>query len=221
MRIVQERFTYPQREFNVVGFEIDPVQDREIINEACMEALGHGGDPHDPAGQMRTEDVKLRKRYLGALAENLLVEHLKDTFQREAQVIKKPFETYEKHVDIEIHWNNGKITNLEVRSSFYYATYLRNVIGKHFKTLGPYATGRKPGETLKDFYLQGVLRQSFSTEQIHTFYFTGGAPGHWFTERGTIYSLGQGEAEYLALPMTNGMDTIGVIDEIRRHANGV
>ena len=215
MRITPEGFTYPQRAFNVVGFEIDPVVDREIINQASKEALEHGGDDRDPAGQIRSKDVKLRKRYLGALAENLLVKYLQHTFRQDARVIKEPFKTYEQHVDIEIHWNNGKMTTLEVRSSFYYATYLRNVIGKHFKTLGPYATGRKPGETLKDFYLQGVLRQSFNIEQTHTLYFTGGAPGHWFTERGEVSTLKQDGAEYLVIRMLNGMDTIGIVKAIR------
>ena len=163
---------------------------------------------------MRTKDEQLIKRYLGALTENLLVEHLQSELGHGVHVVKKPFETYEKHMDIEIHWG-GNMTPLEVRSSFYYAYYLRNVIGKHFKTLGPYSTARKPGETVKDFYLQGVLRQNFNIEDIHTLYFTGGAPGHWFLERGTVSTLRQDGAEYLVLPMLEGMDAMEIVNAIR------
>ena len=214
MRIIPEGFTYPERDFNVVGFEINPVADTERVNKALIEAREHGADRHDTAGRMRTDEQLLNRRYLGALAENLLVEHLQVQLGSGVSVEKEPFETYKQHVDIEIIWSGGVI-NLEVRSSFFYATYLRNVIGKHFKTLGPYSTARKPGETVKDFYLQTVLRQSFNIEQTHTLYFTGGAPGHWFTERGEVSTLKQDGAEYLVIRMLNGMDTVGIVNAIR------
>ncbi|MDE0401484.1 MAG: hypothetical protein OXL96_27115 [Candidatus Poribacteria bacterium] len=214
MKEIPKVFEYPTRNFNVVGFEISPTEDRMHINKALAEAREHGGDPHNTAGKMRTEDEQLIKRYLGALTENLLVEHLQSELGRSVRVVKKPFETYEKHVDIEIHWD-GNMTPLEVRSSFYYAYYLRNVIGRHFKTLGPYSTARKSGETVKDFYLQGVLRQNFNIENIHTLYFTGGAPGRWFLERGTVSTLKQDGAEYLVLPMLEGMDAMEIVNLIK------
>lgn len=214
MRKIPEAFRYPTRAFNTVGFEINPNTDRGYIDSALAEASQHGGDPHDTAGEIRTEDQQLIKRYLGALTENLLVEHLQAELGHSVHVVKKPFETYEKHVDIEIHWD-GNMTPLEVRSSFYYAYYLRNVIGRHFKTLGPYSTARKPGEKVKDFYLQGVLRQNFRIEDRHTLYFTGGAPGHWFLEKGTVSTLKQEGAEYLVLPMLEGMDAIEIVNAIR------
>ena len=214
MKIIPNGFEYPTRDFNVVGFEISPTEDRGRIDQALAEASEHGGDPHNTAGKMRTKDERLIKRYLGALAENLLVEYLQSELGDGVQVVKKPFETYEKHVDIEIHWD-GNMTPLEVRSSFYYATYLRNVIGKHFKTLGPYSTARKSGETVKDFYLQGVLRKNFDIEDSHTLYFTGGAPGHWFIERDEVDSLKQDDAEYLVIPMIEGMDAMEIVNAIR------
>ena len=214
MKKIPREFEYPTRNFNVVGFEISPSEDRIHINKARAEAREHGGDPHNTAGEMRTEDEQFIKRYLGALMENLLVEYLQSELGHGIHVVKKPFETYEKHVDIEIHWD-GNMTPLEVRSSFYYARYLRNVIGKHFKTLGPYSTARKPGETVKDFYFQGVLRQNFNIEDIHTPYFTGGAPGHWFLERGTVSTLKQDGAEYLVLPMLEGMDAMEIVNAIK------
>ena len=113
------------------------------------------------------------------------------------------------------------MTPLEVRSSFYYAYYLRNVIGKHFKTLGPYSTARKPGETVKDFYLQGVLRQNFNIRDNHTLYFTGGAPGHWFIERDQVDSLEQDGAEYLVIPMIEGMDAMEIVSAIKDIIHGV
>ena len=48
---------------------------------------------------MRTEDERLIKRYLGALTENLLVEYLQSELGDGVRVKKKPFETYEKHVE--------------------------------------------------------------------------------------------------------------------------
>ena len=220
MRIIPEGFTYPECNFNVVGFEINPVEDSEIINKALEEARKHGADRRDTAGRMRTDEQLLNKRYLGALTENLLVQHLQSELGYSVSVDKKPFETYKEHVDIEISWSGGLIT-LEVRSSFFYASYLRNVIGKHFKTLGPYSTARKPGETVKDFYLQGVLRQSFNINQIHTLYFTGGAPGHWFLEKGVVDTLKQDGAEYLVIRMLDGMDISGIVNAIRSTISGV
>ena len=214
MKKIPGKFEYSTRNFNVVGFEISPSEDRIHIDKARAEAREHGGDPHNTAGEMRTEDEQLIKRYLGALTENLLVEHLQSELGYSVRVVKTPFETYEKHVDIEIHWD-GNMMPLEVRSSFYYARYLRNVIGKHFKTLGPYSTARKPGETVKDFYLQGVLRQNFNIKDIHTLYFTGGAPGHWFLEKGTVSTLKQDGAEYLVLPMLEGMDAMEIVNAIK------
>lgn len=214
MKKIPKEFKYSTRDFNVVGFELSPTEDERYINNAWAEAHEHGGDPHNTAGEMRTKDEQLIKRYLGALTENLLIEHLQSELGHGVHVVKKPFETYEKHVDIEIHWD-GNMTPLEVRSSFYYAYYLRNVIGKHFKTLGPYCTARKPGETVKDFYLQGVLRQNFNIEDIHTLYFTGGAPGRWFLERGTVSTLKQDGAEYLVLPMLEGMDATEIVNSIK------
>ena len=220
MRTIPERFTYPRREFNVVGFEINPTEDRGIIDQALMEVRGHGADRRDTAGKIRTDEQLLNRRYLGAQAENLLVEYLQAQLGSGVKVDKEPFESYAQHVDIVISWSGGEMT-LEVRSSFYYATYLRNVIGRHFKTLGPYSTARKPGETVKDFYLQTVLRQSFNINETHTICFTGGAPGHWFTERGVVDSLEQDGAEYLVIPMLEGMDTTGIVNEIRGAISGV
>lgn len=220
MKIIPNRFVYPTRAFNVVGFEISPTEDKGRIDQALSEASEHGGDPRDTAGKIRTKDEQLIKRYLGALTENLLVEYLQSELGDGVHVKKKPFETYEKHVDIEIHWD-GNMTPLEVRSSFYYAYLLRNVIGKHFKTLGPYSTARKPGETVKDFYLQGVLRKNFNIEESHTLYFTGGAPGHWFIERDQVDSLEQDGAEYLVIPMLEGMDATEIVNAIKAIIYGV
>ena len=220
MKKIPTRFEYPTRDFNVIGFEISPTEDRVRIDQALAEASEHGGDPHDTSGKIRPEDELLKKRYLGALTENLLVEYLQFELGAGVHVEKKPFETYEKHVDIEIHWD-GNMTPLEVRSSFYYAYELRNVIGKHFKTLGPYSTARKPGETVKDFYLQGVLRQNFNIEDNHTLYFTGGAPGDWFLEKGVVSTLKQDGAEYLVLPMLEGMDATEIVNAIKAIIHGV
>ena len=129
MKIIPNRFVYPTRDFNVVGFEISPTEDKGRIDKALAEADEHGGDPHNTAGKMRTKDERLIKRYLGALTGILLVEYLQFELGDGVHVLKKPYETYQKHVDIEIHWD-GNMTPLEVRSSYYYAG-LRNVIGKY------------------------------------------------------------------------------------------
>lgn len=215
MRTIPKSFTCPTRIFNVIGLEVDPNgEDAELVSKVIRDAREHRADPHDTAGQMRPRGTQLVKRYLGVLAEDLLFKHLQAEFRHEARVIKEPFKTHKTHVDIEIHWHTGGKTTIEVRSS-YHRIPLHIIVCQEFKTLGPYSTVRKPGETVKDFYLQGVLRQNFNIDGIHTLYFTGGAPGRWFLEKGTVSTLKQDGAEYLVLPMLEGMDAIEIVNSIR------
>ena len=222
MKKIPKRLSCSTRYFNVVGFEVNPTEDREIINKALAEAREQmqNSDSRDTSGRKRSEEEHLKDCYLGTISENILVKHLQDEFQQEARVVREPFETYEKHVDIEIYWNNGNKTTLEVRSSFHYAS-LRNVVCEYFNALGPYRTDIKPGETLKDFYFQGLLKQNFDFNIVHTFHCSGGAPGHWFMEKGTVDDLDREGAEYLQIPIVEVMDIVEIVDAIRSHGSGV
>ena len=220
---IPERFTCAKRRFNVVGLEINPTgEDEEDFNRMLAEAheQKENSDSRDTSGQERSDDEHLRDCYLGTMAENTLVKYLQDEFRQEARVVREPFETYEKHVDIEIYWNNGNKTTLEVRSSFHYAS-LRNVVCEYFNALGPYRTDIKPGETLKDFYLQGLLKQNFDFNRKHTFHFSGGAPGHWFMEKGTVGDLDHEGAEYLKIPLVEVMDAVEIVNALRSHGSEV
>ena len=221
MRTIPKRFTCPTRNFNVVGLEVNPNgEDAELYTKMLAEAYEQkeNSDPRDTSGRVRTEEEHLRDCYLGAVSESLIVKYLQNEFRQEAYVVREPFETYEKHVDIEVYWNNGNKTTLEVRSSFHYAS-LRNVVCEYFNALGPYRTGIKPGETLKNFYFQGLLKQNFDLNKVHMFHFSGGAPGQWFKERGTEGDLDRPGAEYLKIPLVEVMDAVEIVNALRRHAN--
>ena len=157
MRKIPERFTCAKRRFNVVGLEINPTGEDEVdFNKMLAEAheQKENSDPRDTSGRVRSDDEHLRDCYLGAIAENTLVKYLQDEFRQEARVVREPFETYEKHVDIEIYWNNGNKTTLEVRSSFHYAS-LRNVVCEYFNALGPYRTDIKPRRNFERLLFSG------------------------------------------------------------------
>lgn len=223
MRTIPKTITCAKRRFNVVGLEVDPTgEDVENFNKILAEAheQKENSDPRDTSGRVRSDDEHLRDCYLGAIAENILVKYLQNEFQQEARVVREPFETYEKHIDIEVYWNNGNKTTLEVRSSFHYAS-LRRVVCEYFNALGPYRTDIKPGETLKDFYLQGLLKQNFDFNRVHTFHFSGGAPGHWFMERGTVGDLDREGAEYWKIPLVEVMDAVEIVNTLRSHGSGV
>ena len=139
---------------------------------------------YDTGGRERPWKERVKDAYLGVLAENLIVEYLQNQYSQEAKIVKERFVSHDTHVDIKIHWNNGNIMTIEVRSSFAYGSMSR-VVYEIFDHLGPYTTSHKPTEVLKDFYLRGILYEgqienSFSYDQKHILYFAGGAPGHWF-----------------------------------------
>ena len=215
----------PNRDYTLIGFEIDPDGDgAEEIDKALTEAREQRSNPRDTAGQIRSPEVQLKTRYIGALAENLLVEHLQNEFGQEARVIKEDYKTYDEHVDIKIDWNNGNQTTIEVRSSFAYGNMSR-VICELFDHIGPYTTTFKSNETPQDFYLRGVLHEeyenSFHYDRKHIMYFAGGVPRRWLEESGTVKSMGQRGARYLTIPLWQGMDAIEIINEIRSVSSGV
>lgn len=209
--------------FNLVAFDIDPTsEDAVLVREVYEEASRHGGDSHDPGGVRRSSARLSRTRYLGALSEKLFADYLQDEFKN-ARVYNAPYEDAEGHVDIEIEVQ-GKIITFEVRSSFAHGD-LSHVISHVFDALGPYTTLRKSEESPKDYYLRGVMheeyRNSFSIEEKHTLYFAGGAPYHWFKERGRIKDLRQRGAKYWTIPLWQAMDAIKMMEEIREAVRAV
>ena len=214
----------PQRDFYIVAFDIDRTgADREVVNQALTEAFGHGADPHDTAGQLRNPSRLLKTRYLGVLAENLLMRHLRDKLGAGVSVESRDFVDYSQHVDIEIN-RNGRSTTLEVRSSFLFARPQSIVCNLH-GVIGPYSTGRKPGESPKDFYLYAFINVAidrFNMQAEHTLFFASGAPYQMFIEKGERRNLKQEGADYLLIvPMVNAMDAIEIVDAIRRQVGGV
>ena len=214
----------PTRDFNLIAFEIDPIgEDADLVNAVHDEARRHGASAYAPSGRRRSQEALRKTRYLGVLSEKLLVNHLQDELESNAYVSNRIFEDYGNHVDIEIE-KDGRITTLEVRSSFLYISLERIVCEAH-GVIGPYSTSYKPGEKPKDFYLYALINQArrrFSFGEKHTLYFASGAPYEWFLEKGEERNLKQENANYLLIvPMVNAMDAIEVVDAIRRHGNGI
>ena len=217
------RIKCPARYFDLVGFEIDPFdEDRDFVNEVLQEIQSHGAVTAAPSGRRRTFEELKNTRYLGVLSEKLLIDHLQAKLGTSASVSNKAFVDYASHVDVEIQ-KGGMTMNLEVRSSFAY-TSLRNVICRAFDAIGPYTTSYKPGESPNDFYLRGLINENvakFNPERKHIFYFAGGAPYHWFKEKGRPKDFDQQGAMYLAFKLVNAMDAFEVIDAIRSTLDGV
>ena len=214
----------PTRDFNLIAFEIDPTgEDANLVSAVHDEVSSHGASSYAPSGIRRNQETLLKTRYLGILSEKLLVNHLQDKLEANTSVSNRVFEDYGNHVDIEIE-KDGRITTLEVRSSFLYIPLERSVCVRH-GVIGPYSTSYKPGENPKDFYLYALINQArerFSFEKKHTLYFASGAPFEWFLEKGEEHNLKQENANYLLIiPMVRAMDAIEVVEAIWRHGNGV
>ena len=224
MEVIHERINCPQRKFNIVGFVLDPTgEDRDVVERAITEAVGHGADPRDTSGRIRNPSKLLKTRYLGALAEDLLVKYLRNMLGTSFDVDSSEFVNYDQHVDIIIAGDKHKIT-LEVRSSFLFAPR-QSIVCRLHGVIGPYSTAVKPGEKPKDFYLYAFINEAierFSFERQHTLFFASGAPYEMFLEKGEQNNLRQKGASYLLVkPMVEAMDTTEVVDAIRRQASAV
>lgn len=229
-----ETIKCPDRDYQLYAYEIDPTsedgEDKEFVEmtrDGEAHELAQRMNPRDPAGRKRSWKVRLKKAYLGVLAENLIVKYLQNQYGQEAKIIKERFVSHDTHVDIKIHWNNGKETTIEVRSSFAHDG-MSKVVCEIFDHLGPYTTSFKPGEVRKNFYLRGILYEgweqgSFCYDSKHILYFAGGAPGHWFKpeNKGRRKTLKQEGAEYWTIPLRHGLDVPEIIKEMRSVGSAV
>ena len=215
----RERGTY----YFLVAFNIDPQgEHRDFVNRILNEAHQHSANIQNPGGRRRGQAVLSKTRYLGALAENLIADHLRPIFGQGISVFNRTFERYDIHVDIEIELGERKI-DLEVRSSFGYAR-LHNLIDRYFDHIGPYTTSYKSNEEPKDFYLRGLINEgpdNFSYEREHTFYFAGGVSYGLLKRMDRHKDFDQSGADYLVVPLYMGMDAIEIIDEIKRFIGAV
>ena len=213
----------PTRDFSLIAFEIDPIgADADLVNAIRAEVLQHRAAAYAPSGRTRSENELRKTRYLGVLAENLLIDHLQDELGQGVNVSKQAFVDYAQHVDIEIQVGES-VTNLEVRSSFPFSR-LQAVVCQYFNVIGPYSTSYKPGESVKDFYLLGLINEAvsgFTPNRKHTFYFAGGAPYHLLRAKGKRDNLKQRGADYWVLRLVEAMDAVEIVDAIRSAINGV
>ena len=248
MREYWETINCPNRVYQLYAYEIDPTsedgEDKEFVEmtrDGEAHELAKRMNPRDTAGRIRSWEERLKDAYLGVLAENLIRKYLRTEFGQVANVISEPYATYDEHVDIEINWNGGDETSIEVRSSFAYGD-MSKVVCNIFDHLGPYTTVYKSYEPPKDYYLRGVLHEgerknSFRYDRKHILYFAGGVPHHWFKEMGEIKRgremkpidfetaeklLESGEETlYKTVPIWQGMDPIEIINEIREAVSAV
>ena len=213
----------PTRDYYLIALELDPTgEDADLVNTVHEKVRELEATSAAPSGRRRGSRELMNTRYLGVLSEILLIEHLQHELGQSARVFNRTFVDYSDHVDIEIE-ANGQITKVEVRSSFPY-TSLRNVVCRAFDAIGPYSTSYKPDESPKDFYLRGLINEgmaNFSFAREHTFYFAGGAPYHWFEEKGVIKDFDQPGAEFLTIPLVQAMDARQIVDAIGRHISGI
>ena len=213
----------PTRDFNLIAFEIDPLgEDVDLVNAIRNAVLQHAAVAYAPSGTTRSKNTLRKTRYLGVLAETLLIDHLQGELGHGVNVSQQAFVDHVQHVDIQIHVG-GHVTNLEVRSSFPFSR-LQAVVCQHFNVIGPYSTSYKPGEIVKDFYLLGLINQavgSFTPNRKHVFYFAGGAPYQLLKEKGERDNLKQQGADYWVLRLVEAMDAVEIVDAIRRVINGV
>ena len=213
----------PTRDYYLLAFEIDPAgTDRDFVNAVLDEAREHRATPSAPSGRRRNSEKLVKTRYLGVLSERLLIKHFQDELGQNFRVFNKAFVSYGDHVDIEIEVE-GRITSLEVRSSFLYAP-LWNIVCKLHDIIGPYSTSYKSGESPKDFYLRGFINESvekFTPGRQHKLYFAGGASYQQIIKNGRQDDFKQQKASYWILRMPKAKDAREIVEEIRRYASGV
>ena len=225
MKKRHEPINCPTRIVNLVAFDMDPAgEDVDLVNELRSKAAEHGGDPRDTAGRVRDEEELLKDRYIGYLAEYQLVNHLQAELGQDFHVCSRKFVSHSDHVDIEIEYDGQVVTTVEVRSSFLYIRP-RSIVCRAHGVIGPYETALKRGEKPKDFYLYAFINEAveaFDLRRKHTLFFPAGAPYPMLEEKGEWRDLGRRGARYLVLvPMSDAMDSIEVVEAIRRHARGI
>lgn len=223
MRKSLKSITCGTRNFNLVVFEIDPVgEDAILVSEVLNTVKQHGAVSYNPSGKRRSEEELTNTRYLGVLSEKLLVNHFLSELGPDVHISNKAFVDYDAHVDIEIQVG-GKITPLEVRSSFPYSN-LKDVVCRYFNVIGPYVTSYKRAERPKDFYLLGLINEAvgkFNFEKEHKFYLAGGASYQLLKEKGKRDNLKQQGADYLVMPLVQAMDAVEIVDVIRSEISAV
>lgn len=211
------------RDYLLVAFDIDPQDEhRDFVNRILSEANLHSANIQNPGGERRSAIVLRKTRYLGALAEDLIANHLRPIFGQSTRVFNRTFERHDIHVDIEIGVGRGKIDS-EVRSSFGYAP-MYELINIHFDHIGPYTTVYKSAEEPKDFYLRGLINEGvrdFSYRKEHTFYFAGGVPYSLLKETNMYKDFKQSGANYLVVPLYKGKDANEIIDLIKGKVSGI
>lgn len=202
------------RDFRIVGFDLDPADaaDRARIDEALDEARRMAARAENPAGTPRDARRLLKTRYLGALSEMLLREHLAAALAP-ARVEAVPFAGHDTHVDLRAH-AGARVLRIEVRGSFPFRP-LERVVCELFDVIGPYETAHKPMEDAKDVYLRTLINQPaerFTLRAPHTLWFVGGATRRDLENRGTWTDLDQQGARYLTIkPICRARDAAEVV----------
>lgn len=141
-----------------------------IADKALFEKAKEQGDKkaqytnvHNPAGDVRKPEDVVAAQRLGTLADLAVAKTLRDAFGTRLTVIRyddirdDEFKEPDKF-DIAIETPDKSIRKLvEVRSSI--ARYLgkKQQLFGAFRLLGWYASGNKPGESLKDYYFQVIF----------------------------------------------------------------
>ena len=211
------------RDYLLVAFDIDPKREhKDFVNKIRNDASQHSANIQNPGGRRRNSVVLSKTRYLGALAEDLITNHLRPFFGESIDIFNRTFERYDIHVDIEIEVGEKKI-DLEVRSSFGYAP-LPALINTHFDHIGTYTTSYKSNEEPKDFYLRGLINEGvddFDYGKEHTFYFAGGVPYGLLKKMDMHKDFKQPGADYLVVPLYMGMDVEEIIGLIKGTIGGV
>lgn len=201
-------------------------RDFELINKIKTKAEEDSKkvNPSYLDGSICNKDLKYFNNLGGVLAEESVKQYILYLFDNlgvKGEILEEPFVNHKDHRDIKLKIN-GKIITLEIRSSFNYLTFLKNVLEGKFSLLASYTTSYKGEEPKKDFYIT-VIHRYKNDEIINKLednvevFIIGGASEKTFQEKGELNKskLKQKGAEYFIIsPIKSVPDVPALFKEI-------
>lgn len=177
-------------------------------------------NPHDPSGELRTEDTLLIKNLGGLLSERYISDILKSYSKKHTMDLEIADSNWESlgdsalyQIDHTVATAKGKLT-IETRSSFSYKTKCpERVITGAFSIIGPYISANKAQELHKDFYAfvffcvnPDDFLNKLENDGIDI-YFAGGADINLLLTLNQKSTLKQNGAEYYVIkPINKALD---------------
>lgn len=134
--------------------------DNNLLEEIKKKAIETSKqvNPKNLGREIRDEKELFLHNLAGIFAEEVIKGYLTQIKEsNNVKVIKRDFEGYGTHVDVDVEVN-GVLKTIEVRSSFQYKTSISRVLNGAFAIIGPYTHSSKKQEKIKDFYITVIHR---------------------------------------------------------------